>query len=386
MENIYLPGNNFIVNENIARKYGRDFAYLLACLMSADKLFSHNGSGPWFYQTVAELEKHSGIKKKKQAEILRQMEDLGVIERKLMGMPAKRYFLIHYERAVELAASNEEIEANSSVVSKRNHKEFQNETASSFKKSHNNIYNNNINNNIYKEKENIKEKESIRSLSENTLSLSETSKTNETSKEKSTKKKPLKAEEIKNKEIVEEIVAYLNEKANKHFSPKSKETIKFINGRLSEGYSKEDLKAVIDNRVEKWLNDEKMNEYLRPSTLFRPSKFEAYYNDVLSMREKEVFKREQAFIEKFSFGLTPPDLPPVKALERFKEKRKINIMTENDFKILEQWYKEKIVEWNKKFSESLKNRTEVILNERTKNQTNVRTERYHRDFIKSRKF
>lgn len=251
--------------------------------------------------------------------------------------------------------------------------------------TNNNIYNNNIKYNN-KEKENIKEKESIRSSLKNTPSLLETSKNIETSKEqKPTKQKSLKAEKIKNKEIVEEIIAYLNEKANKHFKATNKEAIKFINGRLSEGYSKEDLKAVIDNRCEKWLNDEKMNEYLRPSTLFRPSKFEAYYNDVLSMREKANSEREKEFIKKFSVGLTPPDLPPVKALEKFKEKRKINIMTENDFKILEQWYKEKIVEWNKKFSESLKKRTEVELNERTKNQTNVRTERYLRNFDKPRK-
>ena len=243
--------------------------------------------------------------------------------------------------------------------------------------TNNNSYNNNSNNNIKynnKEKENIKEKESIRSSSKNTPSLSETSKKQETfkesSKEKPAKKKVLREKEIKNKAIIEEIISYLNEKTNKHFTSKNKQTIKFINGRLSEGYSKEDLKAVIDNRCEKWLNDEKMNEYLRPSTLFRPSKFEAYYNDVLSMREKANSEREKEFIKKFSVGLTPPDLPPVKALEKFKEKRKINIMTENDFKILEQWYKEKIVEWNKKFSEKIRNERMVKIGERAKVKTN----------------
>lgn len=199
--------------------------------------------------------------------------------------------------------------------------------------TNNNSYNNNsINNNnknIYiveneenlTEKENIKEKEkteNIRSLTENTPSLLETSKNIETSKEqKPTKQKSLKAEKIKNKEIVEEIIAYLNEKANKHFKATNKEAIKFINGRLSEGYSKEDLKAVIDNRCEKWLNDEKMNEYLRPSTLFRPSKFEAYFNDAISTKQKAITEKEQEFIEDFRGLLTPPDLPPKKAVEEF---------------------------------------------------------------------
>ena len=252
--------------------------------------------------------------------------------------------------------------------------------------TNNNSYNNNSNNNIKynnKEKENIKEKESIRSSLKNTPSLLETSKNIETSKEKPTKKKPLKAEKIKNKEIVEEIIAYLNEKANKHFRTTNKEAIKLINGRLSEGYSISDLKAVIDNRVEKWLNDEKMNEYLRPSTLFRPSNFEAYYNDVLSMKEKAISEKEQEFIEKFSIGLTPPNLTPKQALKVFKEENKINILGENDFKNLEEWYKMKIKDWNKKLNEKLKEERQAELNGRTKDKTNEREKCYSGNFNKS---
>jgi uncharacterized phage protein (TIGR02220 family) len=203
--------------------------------------------------------------------------------------------------------------------------------------------------------------------------LSETSKKQETfkeySKEKPTKKKSPKAKEIKNKAIIEEVISYLNKKANKHFRATNKEAIKLINGRLSEGYSISDLKAVIDNRVEKWLNDEKMNEYLRPSTLFRPSKFEAYYNDVLSTREKVVIAKEQEFIEKFSIGITPPNLSPKQALKVFKEENKINILDENDFKKLEEWYKMKIKEWNKKFTEKIKKESEVETDERTRVKT-----------------
>jgi len=201
--------------------------------------------------------------------------------------------------------------------------------------------------------------------------LLETSKNIETSKEqKPTKQKSLKAEKIKNKEIVEEIIAYLNKKANKHFRATNKEAIKLINGRLSEGYTVSDLKMVIDNRCEKWLNDEKMNEYLRPSTLFRPSNFEAYYNDVLSMKEKAISEKEQEFIEKFSIGLTPPNLTPKQALKVFKEENKINILGENDFKNLEEWYKMKIKDWNKKFTEKIKKESEVKIGERAKVKTN----------------
>ena len=358
-ENIFncLQGNNFYVNENLVRKYGLEFAAFIGYLISADKFFSHNGNGPWFFQTIEEMEERTGLKKWKQEKYLKKAEELGIIERKLMDMPAKRYIRINYERLAELTSLKKELEVIIPVGRKlenlmdEKQKPVGRKLESSLTKirNNNNIYNNNINNNIYKEKENIKEKESIRSLSENTPSLLETSKNIETSKEqKPTKKKPFNEKENKNKAIIEEVIAYLNEKTGKHFTPKNKETVKFINGRLSEGYSKEDLKAVIDNRCEKWLNDEKMNEYLRPSTLFRPSKFEAYYNDVLSMKEKAVSEKEQEVIESFRGLLTPPNLPPEQALEQFKKTNNITFMAENDFKKFEQWYKTKIDEWLKK--------------------------------------
>lgn len=75
-----------------------------------------------------------------------------------------------------------------------------------------------------------------------------------------------------------EVVDYLNAKAGTAYKPTSEATRKLIRGRLSDGFTVSDFKAVIDNRCESWLNDDKMREYLRPSTLFRPSNFEAYLN------------------------------------------------------------------------------------------------------------
>ncbi|MEK5414475.1 conserved phage C-terminal domain-containing protein [Paenibacillus sp. FSL L8-0708] len=87
--------------------------------------------------------------------------------------------------------------------------------------------------------------------------------------------KESKGKEIKDKTIVE-IVNYLNEKANGKFSSSTRETIKLINGRLGEGRSLEDFKRVIDCKTAEWLGDPKHEQYLRPSTLFRPSNFESY--------------------------------------------------------------------------------------------------------------
>ena len=79
------------------------------------------------------------------------------------------------------------------------------------------------------------------------------------------------------KETITEIIDYLNEKAHKSYKPNSKATMRHINARLNEGYTLSEFKQVIDNRCAAWLGTEKMEQYLRPETLFG-SKFESYLN------------------------------------------------------------------------------------------------------------
>lgn len=77
-----------------------------------------------------------------------------------------------------------------------------------------------------------------------------------------------------------EIVDYLNEKAGTSYKASSEQTKKLIDARFKVGFTLDDFKAVIDNRVARWLNDPDMRQYLRPSTLFG-NKFEGYLNDKL---------------------------------------------------------------------------------------------------------
>lgn len=78
------------------------------------------------------------------------------------------------------------------------------------------------------------------------------------------------------KEFYNEIISYLNEKAGSKYRSNVKATQELINGRVREGYSMEDFKKVIDYCCSEWLHRPEMKPYLRPSTLFRPSKFESY--------------------------------------------------------------------------------------------------------------
>ena len=84
--------------------------------------------------------------------------------------------------------------------------------------------------------------------------------------------------------IVEEVLSYLNQATNSYFKKTNQTSVKFINGRFSEGYTLEDFKSVIDTMIEKWKGTD-YEQYLRPSTLFRPDNFEKYLN--FAKRPKE---------------------------------------------------------------------------------------------------
>lgn len=73
-----------------------------------------------------------------------------------------------------------------------------------------------------------------------------------------------------------EIIEYLNTKTNKKFKYSTDQTRKLIRARFNEGYKLDDFKKVIDTKTTEWKNDPYMKKYLRPTTLFAPSKFESY--------------------------------------------------------------------------------------------------------------
>lgn len=80
-------------------------------------------------------------------------------------------------------------------------------------------------------------------------------------------------------EAVKEVIDYLNQKAGTKYRSTTAATKRLVGARLKEGFTVDDCKKVIDNKVADWLNDEKMKNYLRPNTLFQASKFESYLNE-----------------------------------------------------------------------------------------------------------
>lgn len=80
-----------------------------------------------------------------------------------------------------------------------------------------------------------------------------------------------------NKNIYSRVCQFLNEKTGKRYNDKSAQTRKLIDTRIKDGFTAEDFEKVITNMASHWLGDEKMEQYLRPQTLFG-TKFESYLN------------------------------------------------------------------------------------------------------------
>ena len=74
-----------------------------------------------------------------------------------------------------------------------------------------------------------------------------------------------------------EVIDYLNFKTERDFQHVDS-NIKMISARLREvGENVDEVKKLIDSRVAAWNGDEKMQEFLRPATLFAERNFANYY-------------------------------------------------------------------------------------------------------------
>lgn len=115
----------------------------------------------------------------------------------------------------------------------------------------------------------------------------------DTNKKNRKEPKKNKEEEKQKPSLATEVINYLNETCGKTFKPKVEANRKIIRAREAEGATLEEFKAVIDHKFREWGNGDvfrdketgekkKASDFLRPSTLFRPSNFENYLNEARS--------------------------------------------------------------------------------------------------------
>lgn len=75
------------------------------------------------------------------------------------------------------------------------------------------------------------------------------------------------------------IIDHFNKRCGTRYTYRNKAVNGMIRARLSEGFTVEDFKTVIDTKAAKWEHDQKMRDYLRPKTLFSATNFESYLNE-----------------------------------------------------------------------------------------------------------
>ena len=102
-------------------------------------------------------------------------------------------------------------------------------------------------------------------------------------------------------EEIQEVLDYLNSKAKSGFTLKNKKTKELIVARFNDGYKLNDFKLVIDRKVKQWINTEQA-KYIRPITLFNPSKFETYLNEIDKNEQSRFDKYEQSISQAKQHG------------------------------------------------------------------------------------
>ena len=106
-------------------------------------------------------------------------------------------------------------------------------------------------------------------------------------------KKSSRKKEEPNQEVANEVIEYLNKVSGKRYSSKTALTANQISARYHEGYTIDDMKRVIEHRWKLWKGTD-MEQYFRPSTLFRPGNFENYFNSLQVKRVPDKAKADTA--------------------------------------------------------------------------------------------
>lgn len=101
-----LAGDNFVVlNRHILRHLGINQALLLAELASEQNFFEGEHKltkDGFFYATIDNIEKNTTLSRKQQDAAIKGLVSKGLIEYKVQGMPASRYFRVKEEKFLEI--------------------------------------------------------------------------------------------------------------------------------------------------------------------------------------------------------------------------------------------------------------------------------------------
>lgn len=100
-----LASRNYIIlNKPIAKILGINASIMLGELCSEYEYWKSTDQldEEYFYSTAQNIREHTTLTRKSQDSAIGKLKEYGIIETKLMGLPAKRYFKINQEKIGEL--------------------------------------------------------------------------------------------------------------------------------------------------------------------------------------------------------------------------------------------------------------------------------------------
>ena len=89
-----------VVNKELAKQIGLNETVLLADLISKEQYFkekeySNYEMGGWFFNTAKNIQDDTTLTSHQQRKAVKNLKSLGIIETKLIGIPAKQHFKIN---------------------------------------------------------------------------------------------------------------------------------------------------------------------------------------------------------------------------------------------------------------------------------------------------
>ena len=111
MRDIIKDGNSIPTNRFIVHAVGYKKAYILNALISKSIYYTDNGMSEdgWFFCTVDDLYKSTGMKYDSQTTAIKKLQAIGAIEYAVRGLPAKRYFRVVADKIHELINKGKDI-------------------------------------------------------------------------------------------------------------------------------------------------------------------------------------------------------------------------------------------------------------------------------------
>lgn len=100
IKQLLMASNFYILNKHLVKTLGIETAFFLTALVEADEILADKNG--WFYQTIPQIEKMTGLTKHKQTNCINELLILGILLQENKGMPMKRYFKLDYEKIAKL--------------------------------------------------------------------------------------------------------------------------------------------------------------------------------------------------------------------------------------------------------------------------------------------